>query len=316
MEFSKKLWEDGGTIEKLMKSTDSLPPVSLGIQLCLWVTVILWSSSLVAIRIGLHGYSPGGLAVLRYLIASFCLLILYLKLPVRHIPNWRDLLYITFIGVLGIGVYNVAINYGEIVVPAGIAGFIIGLMPVFTMIFAFFLLKERVPIKSWLGVLISFIGLFLIAYDERGGLKYDISLLYILIAAVLGSYYAAVQKTLFHRYHPLELVILSIWGGTLFMLIYIPNMLHELPAAPWPSTAAAIYLGIFPAAIAYALWNFALSKASAGRASGYLYAMPLIATMLGMIVLQEYPRPLELTGGLITLLGALTINYFYKHSSH
>src|SRR5207248_574778 len=147
-----------------MKSTNSQPPIALGIQLCLWITVFLWSSALVGIRFGLQGYSPGGLAVLRYLIASFSLLILYCKLLQRHVPNWRDLLYMIFIGVVGIGIYNIAINYGEVVIPAGIAGFIIGLMPVFTTIFAFFLLKERVPIKSWLGVFISFLGLLLIAY--------------------------------------------------------------------------------------------------------------------------------------------------------
>lgn len=294
---------------------NSQPSISLGIQLCLWITVILWSSSLVAIRIGLHGYTPGALAVLRYLVASFCLLGLYFKLPVRHVPSLPDLLYIIFIGTVGIGIYNIAINYGEVVVPAGIAGFIIGLMPVFTMIFAFLLLDERVPLKSWLGVLISFVGLFLIAMSERGSLKFDIGLLYILVAAILGSYYAVAQKTLFHRYHPLELVILSIWGGTLIMLFYVPSMIRELPAAPWQSTVAAIYLGIFPAAIAYALWNFALSKAPAGRASGYLYAMPIIATVLGMILLREYPQPLQLTGGLVTLLGAITINHFYKRSN-
>jgi drug/metabolite transporter (DMT)-like permease len=290
------------------------PPsrVSLATQLCLWGTVFLWSSALIAIKMGLHGYSPGGLALLRYLVASLCLLILYLKLPERHVPRLRDLLHIIFIGALGIGVYNVAINYGEIIVPAGIAGFIIGLMPVFTMMFAFFLLREKVPIKSWLGVLISLAGLSLIALGESGGLKYDVGLLYILIAAILGSYYAVAQKSLFHRYHPLELVILSIWGGTLVMLIYAPDMIRELPDAPWQSTAAAVYLGIFPAAFAYALWNYALSKAPAGRVSGYLYAMPIIATLLGMIILGEYPGPLELTGGLITLLGAVAINYFYN----
>lgn len=295
-----------------MKAIDSQPPVSLGIQLCLWVTVILWSSSLVAIRIGLRGYSPGGLAVLRYLVASACLAILYWRIPKRHKPTWRELLYIFFIGALGIGVYNVAINYGEVVIPAGIAGFIIGLMPVFTMVLAFFILKERVPGKCWLGVLISLIGLLLIAYSERSGLKYDLGLLYILLAAMLGSYYVVGQKQLFHRFHPLELVILTIWSGTLVMLFFLPHMIRELPKAPWESTAAAIYLGIFPAALAYALWNYALSKAS-GRASGYLYAMPLIATVLGMIILKEYPQPIELTGGLITLLGAITIHYFYKH---
>ncbi|MBS0352068.1 MAG: EamA family transporter [Proteobacteria bacterium] len=299
-----------------MDSKNTNNHTNLIVQICLWGTVILWSSSLVAIRIGLHGYSPGGLAVLRYLVASVCLIFLYFRLPDRHLPNWRDLLSIVFIGVVGIGIYNVSINYGEVVVPAGIAGFIIGLMPVFTMFFALFLLKESVPIKCWIGVAISLLGLFLIAYHEKAEMKYYFGLLYVLIGAILGGYYAVAQKKLFHRYTPLELVILSIWGATLFMLIFLPDMVKQIPKAPWQATAAAIYLGIFPAAIAYALWNFALSKTPAGKASGYLYAMPIIATLLGMILLREYPEPIELTGGLITLAGAFIINYFYKKSIH
>jgi len=292
--------------------SSSQSSVSVGIQLCLWLTVVLWSSALVAIRIGLHGFSPGALAALRYIVASLCLLLVYFKLPVRHKLPPKDLLRIFLIGVLGIGVYNLVINYGEMVVPAGIAGFIIGLMPVFTIGFAFWLLNERAPVKSWIGVFISLFGLCLIAYSEHNQFKYDLGLVFILIAAVLGSYYAVAQKTFFHRYHPLELVILSIWSGTLLMLVYLPELLRELPTAPWQSTTAAIYLGIFPAAFAYALWNYALAKAPAGRAAGYLYAMPLIATLLGAVILHEYPKPIELTGGLITLLGAMSIQYFYK----
>lgn len=297
-----------------MPTSTEQSPIPLSIHFCLWGTVVLWASALIGIKIGLKGYSPGGLAALRYLIASFSLLILYFKIPNRRIPNLKDALHITFIGIMGIGIYNIAINYGEIVVPAGIAGFIVGLMPVFTMIFAFFMLNERVPRKSWWGVLISLLGLFLIAFNERAGFRYDTGLLYILLASVLGSYYAVAQKALFDRYHPLELVILSIWGGTLLLLFYVPDVIRELPAAHWQATAAAAYLGIFPAAIAYALWNYGISKAPAGRASGCLYAMPIIATLLAMIILQEYPKPMELTGGLITLIGAVCIHYFYKYA--
>lgn len=287
--------------------------VPLSIHLCLWLTVFLWSSALVGIRIGLQGgYTPGALGLFRYLVACFFLIFLYLKLPERKRPSFRDLMHLTFIGTVGIGIYNIAINYGELVVPAGIAGFILGLMPVFTMLFAIVLLQERVPVKSWFGVLIAFIGLGLIALNNRNHYQFDIGLLYIVIAAVFGSYYAVAQKTLFHRYHPLEMVILTIWSGTLIMLFFLPSLIREIPHASWQATAAAVYLGIFPAAIAYALWNFALARAPAGRASAYLYAMPIIATFLGMILLREYPTPLELTGGLITLLGAFAIHYFYN----
>ena len=229
--------------------------IPVEIQLCLWATVSLWASALIGIKIGLRGYTPGSLALLRYLVASLLLIILYFKLPQRHIPSFY-ILYIIFIGTLGIGIYNIAINKGEIVVPAGTAGFVIGLMPVFSMILAFILLKERIPIKCWSGVLVSLLGLLLIAYSQGGSAQYNIGLLYILLAAVLGSYYAVVQKTLFHRYHPLEIVILTIWGGTLIMLFYLPTMVRELTAAPWESTAAAILFGNFSSGCGLCIMEF------------------------------------------------------------
>ncbi len=289
--------------------SDSIP---LKVRLSLWVTVILWASALVGIRIGLHDYSPGSLGLLRYLIASFSLLFLYLRLPVRHLPNLKDFIEIFIIGGLGIGVYNIALNHGEITVPAGTAGFVIGLMPVFSMCFAIILLKEKVPLSIWLGVLVSMTGLLLIAMGGQNQMSFNIGLLYVLLASIVGSYYAVAQKRLFQRYHPLELAILTIWCGTAVMLFYFPRMTHEIVHASWKTTAAIVYLGIFPAAIAYSLWNYAIDRMPAGRASGYLYAMPLIATFLGIIFLQEYPSPADLTGGLITLLGAGMINYFYN----
>lgn len=295
-----------------MSTENQSVELSFETRMCLWITVILWSSALIGIRLGLRSYTPGAVALLRYLIASASLFILYFKLPKRTLPSWPDLLQIIFIGTVGIGFYNITLNRGEMVVPAGIAGFVIGLMPVFSMIFAILLLKERVPIKSWLGVLISMMGLYVITQGEHGGLKLDVGLFEVLLAAIAGSYYAVAQKKLFHRYHPLELVILTIWGGTLILLIYVPDLIHELPAAPWPATAAIVYLGIFPGAIAYSLWNHALHNAPAARASSYLYAMPIIATIMGACILQEYPSLLALTGGLITLFGAITINYFYS----
>ncbi len=285
--------------------------LSLEVKFSLWITVVFWSSALVAIRIGLHSYSPGSLGLFRYLVASFSLLLLYFKLPKRNKVPLQDLIRIILIGTFGIGLYNIAFNYGEITVSAGVAGFIIGLMPMFTMLFSITVLSESVPIKSWLGVLLSLIGLGLIAIGEYSGIQFNYGVIYILIASILGGYYAVAQKRLFNRYGPLELVILTIWGGTLIMFIYLPNLIHEIPHASWQATTAAVYLGIFPAAIAYATWNYALSKAPASRAAIYLYAMPIVATLLGFLILQEYPSWLSLIGGIITLFGAITINYFY-----
>ena len=63
---------------------------SIKTRLAVWITVALWASAFVGIRAGLESYTPGSLAALRFLVASFCMLILYMRLPNRNRISWRD----------------------------------------------------------------------------------------------------------------------------------------------------------------------------------------------------------------------------------
>ncbi len=284
--------------------------------LALVVTVTVWSSAFVGIRVGLHGYSPGSLALFRYIVASVAVFPLYFRLRNRAKMQGFDLLRFVVLGATGFAIYNVALNYGEVSVPAGIASFIVGLIPIFTMFLAIFILNEKVTPRTWVGVLISFIGMILIAGGEHAGIKFDMGVLYSLIAAIAGSVYAVMQKPMFKRYRPIEIVAYSIWFGTLIMMIYLPSLLSEVHTASTSATVAAVYMGIFPAVLSYGLWSYALSRAPASRAATYLYAMPIITTIMGYFYLKEVPASLSLTGGIIALLGAIIVNRRSHKKTH
>jgi drug/metabolite transporter (DMT)-like permease len=64
-----------------------------------------------------------------------------------------------------------------------------------------------------------------------------------------------------------------------------------------------IFLGVFPTAIAFLLWTYALSKTSAGRMAASSYLVPGIAVLLSWIFLAEVPALLSLIGGAVSLLG-------------
>lgn len=274
------------------------------------MTLLFWASAFVGIRIGLQDYSPGALALLRFLVASVSTGIIFIHIPRKNPMSWRIRGQLALIGVLAIGIYNLCLNIGEQTVSAGIASFVIGLMPVITILLAVVFLKERFNGGVWVGVLISLLGLLLLIFGEKDPITLNGGVLSILIAALMGALYSILQKPFLRHYHPVAVTAWVIWGGTLMLMIFLPPLYQEFSQASLKTTLAVIYLGIFPGALAYVGWTYVLSHFSASRASVYLYALPILSTLMGMVLLQEHLAFYSAVGGLLALFGAYVANRF------
>jgi drug/metabolite transporter (DMT)-like permease len=273
-------------------------------------TILLWASAFVGIRVALAGYSPGPLALLRFLVASFCMAIIYHSQGLKKNMPWKDRIQLLMAGMMGIGVYNICLNYGEISVSAGIASFVIGLMPVITVLLSLIFLREQLKGAVWIGILISLFGLLLLAMGEGSRADMRQGILLILVSALMGSILTIIQKKLLRIYTPVVITAWIMWGGTLLLLIFAPQLLQEIKIADYQSTASVVYMGIFPAAVAYLAWNYVLKNMAASKATITLYALPLVSTLLGFLLLQERPSLISLLGGGIALMGALVANRF------
>jgi len=277
--------------------------LSLKAKFSLVIAITLWASAFVAIRAGLRGYSPGSLALLRYLIASTCMLPLYLQVPNRQKFNAPEVLKLLIIGMIGIGFYNVTLNYAELTVSSGMASFIISQCPLLTVILAVIFLKERLNKIKLFGFGLSIIGVAFITLSEKGALGWDQSLIYIFLATFAGGLYNFLQKSILSKYHAIEATAYIIWGGTLALLIYLPQLSSEISHASVQPTLMAVYLGIFPAAIGYVAWSYVLAEIPASRAVSFLYFSPFVASLLGWLCLGETMLWTALLGGVIAIIG-------------
>lgn len=281
---------------------------TLSTNIILIIVISLWASAFVGIRVGLRGYSPGALALLRYLVASIAMIPLYMRYRTRNNSmSLSEIIRIVLIGVFGIGIYNIALNYGEINVSAATASFIINQAPVIIVVLAVIFLKERLGIFGWLGLVVSCSGIGLMAYSERGNIQLELYSVYIFIAAIVSALYAIAQKPLLRKFNGVELTALVIWSGTIIMLIFTPSLLQEIRVASWISTLTVFYLGIFPGVIAYTLWSVALARIPASQTASYLYFLPLLTTLIGWVFINEIPVKLSLAGGIIALLGSVVV---------
>jgi len=272
----------------------------------LGVTLVFWASAFAGIRAGLEAYAPGHLALFRFLVAS-TVLVGYAALTRMRMPEVRDLPTILLLGFLGFTVYHVAVAYGEVSVTAGAASLLIASGPVFTAFLARVFLGERLNVWGWLGIAVSFLGVALVALGEGEGVRFDQGAFLILLAAFSTSLYFVFQKPYLKKYSAFQFTSYTIWAGTFFMLVFLPGLAHSVQIASLDATLAVVYLGIFPAALAYMTWTYALSQAPASIVTSFLYLSPVLAILIAWVWLGELPLALSMIGGFLSLLGVVLV---------
>jgi drug/metabolite transporter (DMT)-like permease len=290
---------------------DHSSTLSLKVKLAVAVTVFLWASAFVAIRSGLEGFSPGPLAYFRFLIAAICMTIIYFNLPTRNKISITDKLLMLIIGAITLGIYHITLNYGEMTISAGLASFVVSQAPIITTLFAILFLRERLNKMGIVGLAISTLGMILILLAQDNNMQVNIGILYALAAAIAGSAFNVLQKLFLKKYSAIEVTTYGIWGSLITFSYYLPAFSHEIFNASFKAILSALYLGIFPAAIATMTWTYTLSAMPASRASNFIYFMPIIATVLGWLCLGEAPLLLSFLGGMLALAGVWVVNKSY-----
>ena len=274
----------------------------------LMTTVLLWGTSFVAIRQSMHDFSPGGLALLRYIIAAVAVIPVYFLLQSRTKPNLKDIPVLFILGMLGIGIYNILLNIGEITTSAAIASFMISQGPVATIILAVIFLHERLTKLSWWGMLVSVCGIILISHGETKALgHFNHGLFYLMGAIFCAAIYSILQKPLLKRFHPLEITAWSIWFGTLTLTFYLPHLLDELQHQAAANFFWPAFLGIGSGVIGYACLAYGFKHFPASKAISFLFAMPFVSIIMGWIILGEMPTLLSLLGGVLAMSGAFMV---------
>jgi drug/metabolite transporter (DMT)-like permease len=275
--------------------------------LSIGLALILWASAFPGIRAGLSGYAPQHLVLLRLLTASVALLLIAPFQKVR-LPQLRYLPSLLLLGLTGITGYNLALSYGETNVSSGTASLLVNCAPVITALLAVPLLKERIQPRGWIGLIVSLGGVAIIVTNSGSGIAFNPWALLVLLAAALQSIFVILQKRLLADYRPFELTCYAIWSGTLVSLLFLPGLVSACKAAPFQATIAVIYLGIFPAAIAYLSWAIVLSRLPASQAVSLLYAIPVLSFVIAWFWLHESLLLSTLLGGALALAGVLLLN--------
>ncbi|MCX5205988.1 EamA family transporter [Streptomyces sp. NBC_00237] len=275
--------------------------------------LVLWASAFVGIKATLHDFGPGPMALLRFLIASLAVLVVWVvtsrlrRTPLR-LPARGDVPLLLLCSLLLIVIYNLGVNFGEQTVSSGTTSFLVGQVPVFSAVLAAAILRERVAVLGWVGIAVGVAGTVVMLYADQAGLQINAGALYVLGAALAESLYFVLSKPLLRKYGPTELNVFVTVPGTLMMLPFLGALTRDLTDASAGSVLVMVYLGVFPAAVAYLLWNHALSQLDVGTTTSALYVLPVVTVVISFLVLGELPGAFGLVGGLVALAGAVLVN--------
>jgi drug/metabolite transporter (DMT)-like permease len=283
------------------------PRVDVPVVLAVGLTILCWSSNFPTIRFILQVYDPAGMSVLRVWVGALALLVYALAARVP-LPALRDWPAFALFGLTGIALATLSLNYGLRSLSAGGGAFLIGTVPVFSALLAVAFFHERLAWRGWLGIAVSFAGVALIGLGEGGGLRFDVGTLFILASAGNQAFYYVFQKLLQRRYSPLQITCASVWAAALLLSVLAPGLPAQVARAPLGHTLAVVYLGLFPTALAFSAWNFALSRARAALVTSSLYLLPALAIAMALVWLGEVPAPLSLAGGAVALAGVALLH--------
>jgi drug/metabolite transporter (DMT)-like permease len=103
----------------------------------------------------------------------------------------------------------------------------------------------------------------------------------------------------------LQTILLCCLIGAAVCLPFAPQLVGELGEADPGAIAWMLYLGVFPTALAFTTWAYALARTGAGRMGAITYLVPPISVVLGWVLLEESPPAAALAGGAVCLLGVV-----------
>jgi drug/metabolite transporter (DMT)-like permease len=273
------------------------------------ITVVLWASAFVGIRALATELVPGSIAFGRLAVALVVLGAFMLRAGWQPMTR-GDVALVVASGLAWQTVYFVVLNEAERTVDAGTAAMLVNTGPIFIALLAGMFLGEGFPGRLVVGSAVAFAGSAVIGFATRADPVQAtrdpaVGIVLCLVAALSYAVGVTLQKPALRRVPALQLTWLAILTATIATLPFAPGLAGELGRTSVTSVGWLVYLGVFPTAIAFTTWSFALNRTTAGRLGALTYLVPPIVVVMAWGLLNEVPPPLAIAGGALSIGGVI-----------
>jgi drug/metabolite transporter (DMT)-like permease len=280
-----------------------------GIVILIFI-MLVWGSSYSITKSVVATLPPMCFAFIRFLIATLCLLPIYLqhrrKQKDRLITS--DYVRLVFMGLTGVTGYYILFNFSLLYTSASVGALIQGLIPICIALFGILFLGEKVNQRQIAGIVISFGGVALvgiISNDKTNGSNPILGNLLMLASVICWTAYTLLSRKSNH----LDSITTTFLGGCAGTLLCLPTAVYEYTHLDTPirlgmfGWMAVVYLGAISSALCYLLYNQALKSLPAAMVGNFLNLDILVGVSIAVIFLHESITPWQVVGGVLILSG-------------
>lgn len=254
---------------------------------------IAWGTTYLAIRVGVEHYPAFLFAGLRQFIAGGIMAIFALAFYKKADISWPVVRMNMLIGFFMIAMGNGIVSFAEKTVPSGVAALICTMMPLNAVLLNIFMSKDEKPNATIItGILLAMAGVALIFRDnlaDLGNPVYFWGMIAIYIGTISWAFGSLKSKALAGVKNPIFNAAMQLFFGGLFLLILSPAVDSYENLEPFQPDAmkAMAYLIIVGSFLAFTAYMFALKVLPVGIVTLYAYVNPLVAVILGYLLMGE-----------------------------
>jgi drug/metabolite transporter (DMT)-like permease len=272
----------------------------------LLLAVLFLGTNPVAVKVAVSEVPPLPFVAMRFTLAGLLLLAVVLLLGLDR-PGRRDMVSMVGVGLVGVGMNNVAFTLGVSMTTASDTALIYAAVPIWGILLGLALGLERPTRWGVVGVALAFLGVGIVVYGGLGGeggtsLEGD---LLVVIATVCWGSYAVLSLPLLRRHPPLVVAAYTmLFGG----LAAAPFALPGFVSAEWGEVSreaweAVAYSTLLVAAFGFYAWQRGVSRVGANRVLVYQYLITLVGVVSGVVLLGEVLTANKILGGAVILGG-------------
>lgn len=273
----------------------------------LLVSMIFWGLSFIGVKMVFEYLSPTATVFIRLVIASIFLIGLALILGKLQKIQKKDIGWFLLLAFFEPFMYYLGEGYGIKYVSPTVASIVISTIPLVVPFSMYVLAKEKIVMGSYLGILVSFIGVILVVL--KGDFSFDaepIGLLYLMIAVSSVMGYSFILQRLASRYNAYTVISTQNFIGIFYFLpLFLIFDLKNMAAVHWDAglLIPLFSLAIFASAIAFFLFTLGIQKIGVTKATIFTYVIPVITAIASFFIMKEEFSIRQIIGITLTIGG-------------